>query len=29
VLAGLTAASFGFLVVLISRQRTHEPQRDL
>jgi len=29
VLAGLAAASFGFLVVLISRQRTHEPQRDL
>jgi SSS family solute:Na+ symporter len=27
VLAGLGAASFGFLIVLISRQRTHEPER--
>jgi SSS family solute:Na+ symporter len=29
VLAGLVAASLGFLVVLISRQRTHEPERDI
>jgi hypothetical protein len=27
VLAGLIAAAFGFLVVFISRLRTHEPER--
>ena len=27
VLAGLGAASFGFLIVFISRQRTHESER--